>query len=55
MYIIKRIDQDGGYVTKDGAENSYTHNILKAKIFRTLKEAEQNRCPDNEIILKLNA
>lgn len=55
MYIIKRIEKDGGgYVAKDGSEHSYTYDITKAKTFKTLEAAELNCCPDNEIILRID-
>jgi hypothetical protein len=55
MYIIKRTEKDGGgYVAKEGSAHSYTHDMSKARTFKTLEEAERNRCPDNEIILKRN-
>ncbi len=55
MYVIKRIEKDGGgYVAKDGSEHSYTHYLPEAKIFKTIEAAELNRCPDNEIILRID-
>jgi hypothetical protein len=49
MYLLRRIDQGGGYVTAAGSRNSYTRNPLKARRFATRQEAEANRCPDNEV------
>ncbi len=50
-YVLKRTDQGGGFVSKPGSKNSYTNNILRAKIFRTRDDAEQDRCIGNEIII----
>ena len=55
MYVIKRIDQGGGYLTRPGSQKSYTqvpglHNI---RVFKTRAEAERERCQDNEIIIDL--
>lgn len=51
MYVIKRTDQGGGYVAKQGLRSSYTCNINKVRFFSTKEEAEQNRCPENEVIV----
>jgi hypothetical protein len=50
-YILKRIDQRGGYVAPPGSLNSYTPNIIGARRFPTREAAEADRCVENEIIL----
>ncbi len=52
-YILKRIDQGGGYVAKQGRKNSYTDNLVAARKFRARKDAEKERC-GNEIVEDLN-
>ena len=54
MYILKRTDQGGGYVSVSGSKSSYTHNLERAQIFRTKEHAEANRCPENEMVLNVN-
>jgi hypothetical protein len=52
-FVIKRLDQGGGYVSKPGHRASYTHDLRHARKFRTREEAEADRCPDNEIVENL--
>lgn len=55
MYIIKRIDEDGGgYVARTDSRQSYTQNIDLVRIFKTKKEAERNRCVENEVVVPLD-
>ena len=56
MYVLKRTDQGGGYVAKDGYKSSYVslRGIQRIKKFATILEAEKERCVDNEIILDLD-
>lgn len=35
---------DGAYVAPPGSEQSYTHNILEAKIFRDKQDAQEHAC-----------
>ena len=53
MYILKRTDQGGGYVAPRGSNKSYVKNPREARIFRTINEAEQDRCIGNEVIIPL--
>lgn len=53
MYLIKKIDQSGGYVSKPGHRSSYVKNLRFARKFQTKDEAELNRCPENEIVVDL--
>lgn len=53
MFVIKRIDQDKGYVAKAGSAKSYTRgSIHKIKVYSTKEEAEDNCC-GNEIVVSL--
>ena len=46
MFVIVRTD--GQYVTPPGSEKSYTTDLTKAQTFRTIEDAERNRCVGNE-------
>jgi len=57
MYVIIKTDsperskyKKGFFVSKLGSAESYTPDILKARIFKTSKEAEKNCCEENEIV-----
>lgn len=54
MYVIKRTDQGGGYVAKEGSPCSYTHGIRQMRKYSTIDEANRDRCHDNEIIIPLS-
>ena len=54
MYVLKRIDQGGGYVAVSGHKTSYTKSVYYMKGFATREEAESNRCVENEVIVDLN-
>lgn len=51
-YFIKRIDQRGGYVSKPGSKGSYTSRLICAQAFETEEQANNNRCIENEIVIK---
>ena len=51
MYVIKRLDQGGGYVTRPGSEQSYSHRLERAQAYTTREAADRNRCPGNEIVV----
>ena len=51
MYLLRRTDQGGGYVSESGSKSSYTHSVERARKFRTIEDAENNRCVENEIII----
>lgn len=53
MYLIKRVDSGGGYVSKPGSEKSYTRSIERAKTFASRKEAEGDLCVENEVVVSL--
>ncbi len=54
LYVIKRIDQGGGYLAPPGSQGSYTHNLAAAATFPNKEAAERERCPGNEIVLELD-
>lgn len=53
-YVLKRTDQDEGFVAKKGYKTSYTNDLRFVRFFDTREEAERNRCKGNEIILNTN-
>ncbi len=53
MYVLKRTDQGGGYVSKPGSRSSYTRDLGRAEKFATKDEAVDNACPDNEVPVNL--
>tara|TARA_R110000824_G_C14848812_1_gene639850 strand:+ start:54 stop:239 length:186 start_codon:yes stop_codon:yes gene_type:complete len=53
MYIIERIDQKRGYVAPEGSDRTYVHDARHAKIFATREDAEKNRCPENEVLVRI--
>ena len=55
MYVIRNID-NGKFVadmskSRDG--QSYTRDLLQAKIFREEAEAKANVCPGNEHVVRV--
>jgi|15BtaG_2_1085339.scaffolds.fasta_scaffold00099_34 hypothetical protein len=55
MYVIKRTDQGGGYLAKDGTAGAYTADFAKAKVFSTRVSAEADRCIENEIVVSVES
>ena len=53
MYVIKRTDQEKGYLANPGSKNTYTHSLEKARIFQTKSQAENEYCRNNEIIISV--
>lgn len=53
-YAIKRTDQGGGYLAKPPA-NGWTNRLDKARIFTSHEAAERERCPENEVVVDLEA
>jgi len=53
MYVIKRTDQGGGYVAREGSKSSYTHSLENARKFPTQEAANAERCEGNEIVLNV--
>ena len=52
-YVLRRTDQGGGYVAKEGGSESYTQELARIRKFKTLEEASENRCIVNEVIEEL--
>ena len=50
MYLLRRTDQGGGYVSKEGHKTSYVSDLSNARKFRTTQEARQHQCINNEVI-----
>lgn len=48
MYVIRRTDQEGGWVTSAGSHHSYTPYLQNARRYATRAEAEADRCGGNE-------
>ena len=46
-YLIKRLDQSGGYLAPSGSHQTWTPSKARAQIFPT-REAAQSQCCDNE-------
>jgi len=53
MYVIKRTDQGGGYVTPPGSAKSYTRDATYARTYPTRDAAEADRCKGNEIVVAI--
>jgi len=51
MYVIKRTDQGGGYLSEPGSKNAYTFSVNQVRLFPTKEAAELEKCPDNEVVL----
>ena len=50
MYVIRRTDQGGGYVSKPGSQLSYTRRLDRAQKYATREQAAANMCEGNETI-----
>jgi len=48
MFVIVR--NDGKYVALPGSHHSYTAKLEDARIFPTRQAADNDRCPENEIV-----
>lgn len=51
MYVIKRTDQSGGFVTEPGSEKAYTQKLQGARVFPTREEAKRHLCLENECVV----
>jgi hypothetical protein len=49
MYVLKRTDQGGGYVAKEGHSKSYTFKTKYMRTYNTEKDAIRDSCIENEI------
>lgn len=54
MFVIRRTDQGGGYVSKPGSSHSYTKQVTRIRKFSTREEADAERCPENEVVEDFN-
>lgn len=52
IYLVKRIDQGGGYLTRPGSEHSYSKSLRAARRFPTY-EAAKAACCENERVTTL--
>lgn len=52
MYLIKRTDQGGGYLTPSGSQHSYTKKLDGAMFFKSESEAHA-QCAENERVVPL--
>lgn len=50
MYVLERTDQGGGYVARPGSKHSYVKALQHARVYATRAEAEDERCPGNEVV-----
>ena len=51
MYVIKRMDQSGGFVAMKGHKHSYSRNPMYVRVYMTEEEANNDRCRENEIVI----
>lgn len=51
MYAIVRLD--GKYVAKPGSKLSYTDRLESAQIYLSREDAESNKCPENERVIRV--
>jgi len=47
-FVLVR-NEDGKFVCPPGAENSYTSDLTKARIFSTREAAEQDKCGNERV------
>ena len=52
-YVIKRLDQGGGWVSEKGSLHSYTLSILKARRFPNRESAQHDAC-GNETVERIS-
>lgn len=53
-YIIRRLDQGGGFVAPPGSEKSYTRNRLAARRFPSREAAQADACGNETVEPLLN-
>ena len=49
-YVLRRIDQGGGYVTPPGSERSYTRKLDHARRYPTRSAALEDACGNETIV-----
>lgn len=47
MYVIKKGNL---YVAKPGSKKSYTTSVERAQVFKTLEDAQKNKCGNESIV-----
>lgn len=53
MYVLRRTDQGGGYVSKPGRGCSYTFKVRHMKKYPTEEAAKADACVENEVPVPL--
>lgn len=53
MYVLKKTDQNRGYVALPGYHESYTNKVRLIQTFSSKKEAEIHAC-ENEISIHID-
>jgi hypothetical protein len=51
-FVLRR--EDGKFVARPGFQESYTADILKARVFPSHFSAESDRCIENEQVVSLS-
>lgn len=54
-YVIERVDQGGGYVSKPGSASTWTKKLQDARIWPTREAAQRELCVENERIVPLSS
>jgi len=56
-YVIKRTDQGGGYLGHDPGNTGETwvRDLSKARRFPTEEAADEERCPQNEVVVPVES
>jgi hypothetical protein len=49
-WIIRRLDQGGGFVAPAGSRKAYTRDRFKARRFDSREAADADRCEGNEAV-----
>jgi hypothetical protein len=55
MFVIRRIDQGGGYLARDPGNTGHiwTRDLDRVRVFYSRDLAELQRCPENERVIPL--
>jgi len=53
-FIIRRLDQGGGWVLPPGHHHSYTKDRTQAQRYRSYDIADRERCKGNEVVERLD-
>lgn len=49
MWVIWRLDQGGGWVSKPGSRHSYTHRLQEARVWRKYFDAVADACENEQV------